>query len=127
MKLIFLGASFRIIWFMRFHKAVKRTYNKEQDTFRMEFLVGPCILLALIIHRSFAVIEVRFEGCGGSSASGWGEGEGILCARLWSQQKHLCWKWTCFAGQCFSNTSRLYSAQGPCTAELTLDLAVWCS
>ena len=59
MKIIFLGASFRIIWYMRVNKAVRRTYSKEQDSFRIEFLLGPCALLALLIHRSFAVVEVR--------------------------------------------------------------------
>ena len=58
MKLIFLGASFRIIWYMRVNKAIRRTYNKEQDSFRIEFLLGPCALLALLIHRSFNFVEV---------------------------------------------------------------------
>ena len=61
MKLIFLGASFRIIWYMRVNKAIRRTYNKDQDSFRMEFLIGPCALLALLIHRNFNVVEVG--GC----------------------------------------------------------------
>ena len=111
MKLIFLGASFRIIWFMRVHKAVRRTYNKEQDSFRIEFLVGPCILLALLIHRSFAVIEVR-RPCSGTAA--------VTAARLpappparrsccgrsrstWRRSRS-CRSWCCSSGRRISTT-----------------------
>lgn len=58
MKLVFLGTSISIVWYMRYHKVVKLTYNKDEDTFRHFFLVLPCIILALMIHRSFTVTEV---------------------------------------------------------------------
>ncbi|GER46775.1 ER lumen protein retaining receptor [Striga asiatica] len=58
MKLVFIGTSVCIVWYMRYHKVVKQTYNKDQDTFRHYFLIPPCLLLALLVHRSFTVMEV---------------------------------------------------------------------
>ncbi|KAK6289364.1 hypothetical protein POUND7_000905 [Theobroma cacao] len=58
MKLVFIGTSICIVWYMRYHKVVKQTYSKDQDTFRHYFLIPPCFLLALLIHRDFNVMEV---------------------------------------------------------------------
>lgn len=58
MKLIFLGSSFSIVWYIRRHKIVRRSYDKDQDTFRHVFLVLPCLLLALLIHEKFTFKEV---------------------------------------------------------------------
>ena len=40
--------------FMKF----KPTYDSNHDTFRVEFLLGPCVILALVLNHSFAVTEV---------------------------------------------------------------------
>ncbi|KAF3451132.1 hypothetical protein FNV43_RR07222 [Rhamnella rubrinervis] len=37
---------------------VRRTYDKELDTFRHYFLVGGCFVLALILHEKFTFLEV---------------------------------------------------------------------
>lgn len=58
MKLIFLVSSFSIVWYIRHHKIVRRSYDKDQDTFRHYFLVLPCFLLALVINEKFTVKEV---------------------------------------------------------------------
>ncbi|KAK4782289.1 hypothetical protein SAY86_016391 [Trapa natans] len=60
MKLIFLGSSFSIVWYMRHHKIVRRTYDKDQDTFRYIFLVLPCILLAFLINEKLTFKEVMW-------------------------------------------------------------------
>ncbi|KAM0866281.1 hypothetical protein ACQ4PT_042711 [Festuca glaucescens] len=60
MKLIFLGSSFSIVWYIRRHKMVRRSYDKEHDTFRHQFIVLPCILLALLIHEKFTFKEVMW-------------------------------------------------------------------
>ncbi|RZB52323.1 ER lumen protein-retaining receptor B [Glycine soja] len=60
MKLIFLGSSFSIVWYMRYHKVVRRSYDKDQDTFRHYFLVLPCLLLALLINEKFTFKEVMW-------------------------------------------------------------------
>ena len=58
MKLIFLGSSFSILWYMRRHKLVRRSYDREQDTFRHYFLILPCLVLALLINEKFTFKEV---------------------------------------------------------------------
>lgn len=58
MKLIFLGSSFSIVWYIRRHKIVRRSYDKDQDTFRHYFLLLPCFLLALFINERFTFKEV---------------------------------------------------------------------
>ncbi|PNY12597.1 er lumen protein retaining receptor-like protein, partial [Trifolium pratense] len=60
MKLIFLGSSFSIVWYMRYHKIVRRSYDKDQDTFRHYFLVLPCLVLALLINEKFTFKEVMW-------------------------------------------------------------------
>ncbi|KAL5213955.1 hypothetical protein ABZP36_003107 [Zizania latifolia] len=60
MKLIFLGSSFSIVWYIRRHKMVRRSYDKDHDTFRHQFLVLPCLLLALLIHEKFTFREVMW-------------------------------------------------------------------
>ncbi|KAG6477904.1 hypothetical protein ZIOFF_061336 [Zingiber officinale] len=58
MKVVFLGTSICIVWYMRYHKVVRQTYNKNEDTFQHFFLLVPCFVLALLIHHSFTIIEV---------------------------------------------------------------------
>lgn len=59
MKLIFLGSSLSIVWYMRRHKVVRRSYDKDQDTFRHQFIILPCLLLALVINHKFTFKEVH--------------------------------------------------------------------
>lgn len=58
MKIIFLVTSFTIVWYMRYHKVVRQTYDRDQDTFRHHLLIIPCLLLALLINPRFTVREV---------------------------------------------------------------------
>lgn len=58
MKLVFIGSSLAIVWCMRFDKAVRRSYDRELDTFRHYFLLGGCFVLALLVHEKFTVEEV---------------------------------------------------------------------
>lgn len=58
MKIIFLGSSFSIVWYIRRHKIVRRSYDKDQDTFRHYFLLLPALILALFIHERFTFKEV---------------------------------------------------------------------
>ncbi|MBA0570578.1 hypothetical protein Golob_004210 [Gossypium lobatum] len=60
MKLIFLGSSISIVWYMRHHKMVRRSYDKDQDTFRHYLLMLPCLLLALLINEKFTCLEVMW-------------------------------------------------------------------
>eukprot|EP00249_Psilotum_nudum_P003167 c16495_g2_i1 orf=396-1043(-) len=58
MKLVFLASSFSILWYMRAHKVVRQTYNRDQDTFRHYLLVLGALALALLLHHKFTVREV---------------------------------------------------------------------
>mmetsp|Transcript_256 Transcript_256/g.822 ORF Transcript_256/g.822 Transcript_256/m.822 type:complete len:216 (+) Transcript_256:216-863(+) len=58
MKLIFISSTFTIIYYMRKHKVVSQTYDKEHDTFRVAFLIGPCAVLALLINHEFSFTEL---------------------------------------------------------------------
>jgi len=60
MKLIFLGTSFSIVWYMRYHKTVRLSYDKNNDTFRHYFLILPCFVLALLINNKFTFREVMW-------------------------------------------------------------------
>ncbi len=63
MKLVFLGTSASIVYYMRFHRVVRNTYDKEVDTFRVVFLVVPCFLAALVINQEFTPLEVLTYPC----------------------------------------------------------------
>jgi ER lumen protein retaining receptor len=58
MKVVFITSSAAILWYMRRHPQVRRTYDKEQDTFRHTILVAAAFLLALIFNERFTFREV---------------------------------------------------------------------
>jgi len=58
MKLVFLGTSSSIIYFMRYHRFIKLTYDRDQDTFRYIFLVLPSFALACMTSHNYKPLEV---------------------------------------------------------------------
>ncbi|KAF6266618.1 KDEL receptor A [Scenedesmus sp. NREL 46B-D3] len=58
MKLVFLGTSSAIVYYMRYHRIIKLTYDKEQDTFKYLLLVAPAAVLALLTSHVYTVLEV---------------------------------------------------------------------
>jgi ER lumen protein retaining receptor len=56
MKAIFIIGSFATV-FLIFFK-FKATYDKNHDTFRIEFLLLPCVVLSLIINHEFSIMEI---------------------------------------------------------------------
>ncbi|XP_073997345.1 ER lumen protein-retaining receptor [Rhodnius prolixus] len=56
MKIVFLVASYGTLYlmFLKF----KATYDHNHDTFRIEFLVLPCVILALLINHDFSALEI---------------------------------------------------------------------
>ncbi|KAF8391198.1 hypothetical protein HHK36_023500 [Tetracentron sinense] len=58
MKLVFIGSSLVIVWYMRMHRVVKLSYDKELDTFRHYFLVVASFVLALLVHEKFTFQEI---------------------------------------------------------------------
>lgn len=51
MKVIFLGTSFSIVYYMRYHKVVRLTHDREHDTFRSSVIIGICAILSLLLHK----------------------------------------------------------------------------
>lgn len=58
MKLIFLVTSFAMIWYMRGHEIVHKSYDKDFDTFRHYALILGCLILALPSSERFYFMEV---------------------------------------------------------------------
>ncbi|KAG7091231.1 hypothetical protein E1B28_010282 [Marasmius oreades] len=56
MKLFFIGSSCYVLWLMK--GRFKPTNDPSIDTFRIEYLIGPSIVLALIFNYKFSVTEV---------------------------------------------------------------------
>jgi ER lumen protein retaining receptor len=56
MKVFFIGASFATIYLM--YVKFKATNDTNHDTFRVEFLLIPVTILALIVNHEFAVMEI---------------------------------------------------------------------
>ena len=57
LKVVFLSTSYATIYLIR--NQYKHTYDKENDTFRMIFLVMPCFVLACFINYYPNPQEVR--------------------------------------------------------------------
>lgn len=58
MKIIFISASIATVYLM-FVK-FRATYDRNSDSFRIEFLIIPCAVLALLINHEFSVLEVMW-------------------------------------------------------------------
>lgn len=56
MKTFFLVSSMGTVYLM--YMKFKATYDHNHDTFRIEFLLGPAVLLALFLNHEFSVMEV---------------------------------------------------------------------
>lgn len=59
MKLVFLGTSCAIVYYMRYHRIIRLTYDKDQDTFRHWMLIAPSAVLALVSAHPRSLMEVR--------------------------------------------------------------------
>lgn len=56
MKVVFIGASYATIYLM--YVKFRATYDRNHDTFRIEFLVLPVTLLSLLVNHEFTILEV---------------------------------------------------------------------
>lgn len=56
MKVFFLSSTIATVYLI--YTKFKATYDGNHDTFRMEFLVLPCTLLALVVNHEFSPMEV---------------------------------------------------------------------
>ena len=51
LKILFIGCSSAIVYFMRFGAPQRATYNAELDSFPMQYLIGPCALCGLLVNQ----------------------------------------------------------------------------
>jgi len=58
MKVVYLATSYAIVYYMRFDRVVRLTYDKEQDTFRSYVLIVASAVLALVFHSKVAAFEL---------------------------------------------------------------------
>eukprot|EP01112_Ceratiomyxa_fruticulosa_P019115 TRINITY_DN6204_c0_g1_i1.p1 TRINITY_DN6204_c0_g1~~TRINITY_DN6204_c0_g1_i1.p1 ORF type:complete len:216 (-),score=13.71 TRINITY_DN6204_c0_g1_i1:54-701(-) len=56
MKIIFLASSYMIVYYMRYK--YRATYDREHDTFRVLFLIIPCVILGLLTTEEYSLIEI---------------------------------------------------------------------
>lgn len=56
MKIFFIAASYATLFLM--YMKFKATYDHNHDTFRIEFLILPTIVLSLLINHEFTVLEI---------------------------------------------------------------------
>lgn len=50
MKIIFIASSCAIVYVMKFHPHVSKSYEPNVDNMRMQFIIVPCFLLGLVIN-----------------------------------------------------------------------------
>lgn len=55
-KVVFIVSSYATLYLM--YLKFRATYDSNHDTFRLELLVIPCAILALIINHQFSIFEV---------------------------------------------------------------------
>jgi ER lumen protein retaining receptor len=56
MKIFFIASAAATVYLM--YVKFKATYDGNHDTFRIEFLLGPCALLAIVLNHEFSVMEI---------------------------------------------------------------------
>jgi len=64
MKIFFIVSAAGVLYYMMYHPIISKGYNRAQDSFRVEFLLVPCFLLASFVnevHASFSGPEKAVE------------------------------------------------------------------
>ncbi|KAK7472339.1 endoplasmic reticulum retention protein [Stygiomarasmius scandens] len=59
MKLFFIASSCYILYLMRYR--FRPTHDPSIDTFRVEYLLGPCFILGCIFNYSFSFTEILWS------------------------------------------------------------------
>ncbi|KAF7295964.1 ER lumen protein-retaining receptor [Mycena kentingensis (nom. inval.)] len=59
MKLFFIGSSCYILYLMRYR--FRPSHDPSIDTFRIEYLLGPCILFSLVFNYHFNLTEILWS------------------------------------------------------------------
>ncbi|KAF8963584.1 ER lumen protein retaining receptor-domain-containing protein [Flammula alnicola] len=59
MKVFFIGSSCYILYLMKYK--YRPTFDPSIDTFRVEYLLGPCLIFALIFNYKFTFSEILWS------------------------------------------------------------------
>ncbi|PFH50473.1 hypothetical protein AMATHDRAFT_75621 [Amanita thiersii Skay4041] len=59
MKVFFIGSSCYILYLMKYR--YRPTHDPSIDTFKVEYLVGPCAILGLIFNYRFTLTEILWS------------------------------------------------------------------
>ncbi|KAK0459290.1 ER lumen protein retaining receptor-domain-containing protein [Desarmillaria tabescens] len=59
MKVFFIASSCYILYLMRYR--FRPTHDPSIDTFRVEYLLGPCVVLSLIFNYKFTFTEILWS------------------------------------------------------------------
>ncbi|KAJ3969008.1 ER lumen protein retaining receptor-domain-containing protein [Lentinula raphanica] len=59
MKIFFIGSSCYILYLMKYR--YRPTNDPSIDTFRLEYLIGPCVILSLIFHYNWQITEILWS------------------------------------------------------------------
>ena len=59
MKIFFIASSVYILYLMKIQ--YRPSHDPSIDTFRIEYLLGPCVLLALIFNYKFSFTEILWS------------------------------------------------------------------
>ncbi|MEE6483088.1 hypothetical protein FKM82_013427 [Ascaphus truei] len=57
MKVVYMASSYATVWMI--YNKFKATYDGNHDTFRVEFLIVPTVILAFLVNHDFMPLEVR--------------------------------------------------------------------
>lgn len=60
MKLVLVGSSVSIVWCMRLHHIVRKSYDRDLDRFPHYFLIAGSLAMAFLYHEGFLFQEVNF-------------------------------------------------------------------
>ncbi|CDO74701.1 hypothetical protein BN946_scf184847.g9 [Trametes cinnabarina] len=59
MKIFFIASSCYVLYLMKYK--YRPTHDPSIDTFRVEYLIGPCAVLALLFHYRFTIPELLWS------------------------------------------------------------------
>jgi ER lumen protein retaining receptor len=58
LKVLFIASTYWILWLMTKDSTIANTYDHSNDNVRLEFIIAPCIALALFTCIDYSVMEV---------------------------------------------------------------------
>lgn len=58
MKVFFIGATVATVYLMKFQKPYCMTYDRENDSFNIFYLIIPCVILAFVWNIAFTPFEI---------------------------------------------------------------------